>query len=279
MFEFRGKNFGGKEPMVMGILNLTPDSFYAHSRITDTTSLLKVAEKMLSEGADILDLGAVSTRPGAQAIDSEEEKQRLIPAIRALRTNFPDAIISVDTYRAAVARHAIDEGCMMINDISGGTFDPEMAALIGQENIPYVIMHMHRRPETMQNEPLHEDAFQKAQQFFIQQVKHFQSFGAQQLILDPGFGFGKTIEANFGLLQRLPELAINQLPLLVGFSRKSMIYKTLDITTENALNGTTALNAFALQKGASILRVHDVKAAKETIQLYLNMVQAFKTKT
>lgn len=275
MFEFRGKKFGGRGPMVMGILNLTPDSFYANSRIKSISSLLDSASLMLEEGADILDLGAVSTRPGAQTIESEEEKQRLLPALQALRLHFPEAILSVDTYRSEIAQMAIEEGCSMINDISGGTFDREMASLVGRENIPYVLMHIHQSPETMQNIPLNQEAVEMVKQFFMQQVLYFESCGARQLVLDPGFGFGKTFEANFDLLKRLPQLVINNLPVLVGLSRKSMIYKSLNIEPEDALNGTTALNAFALQKGASILRVHDVKAAKETVRLYQMMIQAF----
>lgn len=275
MFEFRDKQFGDKGPMVMGILNLTPDSFYAHSRINNISKLLDTAALMLEQGADILDLGAVSTRPGAQTIGVEQERQRLLPAIRALCAQFPDSILSVDTYQSEIAKMAIDEGCAMINDISGGTFDPKMAPLIGGENIPYVLMHVHQRPETMQNKPLNQEAFEQVKQFFLHQVQHFESYGARQLVLDPGFGFGKTIEANFDLLRQLNRLSINQLPILVGFSRKSMIYKTLNIEPENALNGTTVLNAFALQQGASILRVHDVKAAKECVRLYNLMVQPF----
>ena len=259
----------------MGILNLTPDSFYANSRIRSISSLLDSASLMLEEGADILDLGAVSTRPGAQTIESEEEKQRLLPALQALRLHFPEAILSVDTYRSEIAQIAIEEGCSMINDISGGTFDREMAPLVGRVNIPCVLMHIYQRPETMQNMPLNQEAVEMVKQFFMQQVLYFESCGARQLVLDPGFGFGKTFEANFDLLKRLPQLVINNLPVLVGLSRKSMIYKSLNIEPEDALNGTTALNAFALQKGASILRVHDVKAAKETVRLYQMMVQAF----
>ncbi len=268
MFEFQGKVIKHDKPLVMGILNITPDSFYAASRVNSISELLNKAGLMLEQGADILDIGAVSTRPGAQEITAEEELNRLLPSVKAVCTHFPDALISVDTYRSSIAKRMVEEGATLINDISGGTYDPGMAEMIGRENIPYIMMHVHTTPDIMQNEPLDADAFESVRKFFIRQTAIFESKGANKLILDPGFGFGKTINANYDILNRLKELRINNYPLLAGLSRKSMIYKYLNLDPSEALNGTTALNAFALQNGASILRVHDVKEAIETVKLF-----------
>ncbi|KAF0129796.1 MAG: dihydropteroate synthase [Bacteroidetes bacterium] len=268
MFEFQGKVIRHDKPLVMGILNITPDSFYAASRVKSISDLLIKAGLMLEQGADILDIGAISTRPGAKDITEEEELNRLLPSVQAVCSHFPEALVSVDTYRSIIAMRMIEEGATLINDISGGTYDPEMAEMIGKQNIPYIMMHVHSKPDIMQNEPLDAEAFETVKKFFIRQTAIFESKGAHQLILDPGFGFGKTLKANYDILNRLKELRVNNYPLLAGLSRKSMIYKHLNLEPSEALNGTTALNAFALQNGASILRVHDVKEAIETVKLF-----------
>lgn len=271
MFELKGKNIGGVRPLIMGILNLTPDSFFPASRISDHMQLLQTAERMIACGADMLDLGAMSSRPGAAIITETEERNRLLPALRAIAHHFPQTILSVDTFRSTIANEALTMGADLINDISGGEFDPQMPALIGSQNVPYVLMHMHRNPEQMQESPLGEEAFDVVRQFFKRQTALFEAHGAHRLICDPGFGFGKTLAANYQLLAQLDELVPPSYPLLVGLSRKSMIYKLLETNPEQALNGTTALNMAALLKGAAILRVHDVKEAKETVELYLQI--------
>ena len=268
MFEIKGKTIGDANPLVMGILNLTSDSFYKGSRILELNQLTDTAHRMASEGVDIFDLGAVSTRPGAIITDEKDELKKLLPAIRLIRKSFPELIISVDTFRSGIARAMMDEGADIINDISGGLADPQMAELIGRNNQPYVMMHMIGTPETMQQNPLDQGVVKVVRDFFSQQLDRFFQHGASRIILDPGFGFGKTIQANYDLLLSLEELKIGQHPLLVGISRKSMIYKPLNIFPEDALFGTTALNLLALQQGASILRVHDVKQAVECKRLY-----------
>lgn len=253
--------------VVMGILNLTPDSFYAGSIHQNQDDLLKRAEKHLADGAAILDLGAVSTRPGAEDVSIEDEKIRLMNSYQLIRKHFPEAWISIDTWRSQLADEMIEAGADIINDISGGSFDPEMMKIIGKHNTPYVIMHIQGTPENMQVNPSYDNILNEIIGFFNTQIQAFKSHGANQLLLDPGFGFGKTLEHNYQIISNLEKLLPIGLPILVGMSRKSMIKKVLNIKAEDALNGTTVLNSIALQKGANILRVHDVKEAMESIKI------------
>ncbi len=256
-----------KHPLVMGILNLTPDSFYDGSRHQNTQDLLKRAEKHISEGAVILDIGAVSTRPGATKISEKEESNRLLPSLHILRATFPEIWISVDTWRASIAKQCLNEGADMINDISGGSFDKTMPEIIAKNNTPYVLMHIKGKPQDMQQNPTYGDIVKEIEFFLKTQSKKFVDAGVKQLILDPGFGFGKTLEHNYHLLKHLDEFRKIGFPLMVGISRKSMIHKLLEINADEALNGTSVLNTLAIQNGAKILRVHDVKEAMETIKL------------
>jgi dihydropteroate synthase len=261
-----------KKPMVMGVINLTPDSFYAQSRAKDTNAILKRAEQMLMEGADFLDLGAMSSRPGAPMISTAEELHRLLPPLRVLVKQFPNAIVSIDTIFSQTAKIVVGEGAAMINDISGGTLDNKMFETIADLNVPYVLMHTRGTPETMQQKAQYEDVAINVLDDLIQKVGILRQLGVKDVIIDPGFGFGKTIEQNFILLKKLEIFKILGLPLLAGLSRKTMIWKSLHIAPEQALNGTTALNMVALLNGANILRVHDVRPAVETIQLYQLLV-------
>ncbi|MCX6255442.1 MAG: dihydropteroate synthase [Bacteroidia bacterium] len=252
----------------MGILNITPDSFYKGSRYNTDEDILGAAHRMMEEGADILDVGGYSSRPGAAAISEEEESKRVLKAIKLINRELPEAIISVDTFRADVAREAIIEcGAQMINDISGGDADSKMFSIVEKLNVPYIMMHMKGDPRTMQNNPVYDDVVADILKWFGKRIFRLQSAGVKDIIIDPGFGFGKTVDHNFELLRRLGDFSIAGLPLLVGVSRKSMIWKTLKITADEALNGTIAINAIALANGADILRVHDVKEAVQTIQL------------
>lgn len=258
----------------MGILNITPDSFYEASRVMDQKALLEQVGRMLDDGADLIDIGAISTRPGAGEPGQEEEMKRLVPAVRTVIRHFPECFVSVDTWRAEVAKAALDEGAFMINDISGGTFDPDMVKLIGQTNMPYVMMHIKGKPSTMQLNPLRAgEVIKKVRKFFLHQLQTFEQYDARQLITDPGFGFGKTMNANYMMLTQLENLRIKDYPLLVGISRKSMIYKSLNTTPQEALNGTTALHVVSLLKGADILRVHDVKEADQVVKLLFKIKQ------
>ena len=258
------------EPIVMGILNVTPDSFYKGSRIETEKDLLFQAERMLTEGAKILDIGGMSSRPGADIIAEKEELKRVLPAIKAVLKHFPKALISVDTFRASVAQASVDEGARLINDISAGRFDDKMfETLVALKNVPYILMHMKgASPATMQRAAHYEDIAVEILDFFIERLGILRGLGVKDIILDVGFGFGKTIDHNFILLKKLHVFKILEIPILAGLSRKGMIWKTLNITAEEALNGTTVLNTIALQQGAKILRVHDVKEAVETIQLF-----------
>lgn len=262
---YKGLTLNKTGPAVMGILNLTPDSFYDGGRYLHHKQYLEQAEKMLTEGADILDLGAYSTRPGAQQVKAEEEAERLLPALQQLVRHFPDARFSVDTFRRRIAGEALQSGAMMINDISGGSFDADMLDFIGSQNVPYVLMHTTGKPDRMMQNPLAGNALEVVQGFFNTQLHKLQEKGATQIILDPGFGFGKTLQANYALLRQLPLLIEAGFPLLVGVSRKSMVNKVLGTRPEDALNGTTALHTLAIMQGASILRVHDVKEAVEAV--------------
>lgn len=270
-------NAGGKLldlaiPRVMGILNITPDSFYSGSRYSTDEEILSAATRMLEDGADILDVGGYSSRPGAADISIQEESARVLKAIKLISREFPEAIISVDTFRADIAREAVVEcGANMINDISGGDADSEMFFTIENLNVPYILMHMKGNPRSMQNKPVYEDIVADILKWFGERIFRLNSSGVKDIIIDPGFGFGKTIDHNFELLRRLGDFSIAGLPVVVGISRKSMIWKTLDISADEALNGTTALNAIALFNGADILRVHDVKEAVQTVQLILRI--------
>ncbi|MCX6230029.1 MAG: dihydropteroate synthase [Bacteroidetes bacterium] len=253
--------------MVMGILNITDDSFYDGGQHVTVTAALKHCAKMLDEGAAIIDIGASSTRPGAQLMSATEEAVKLLPVITAIRNEFPEAIISVDTYHASVAEMAVDNGAGIINDISGGEFDPGMFTTIARLKVPYVLMHIKGRPENMQQNPVYNNLMQEVMLYFSEKVNQLRALGVNDIIIDPGFGFGKTTEHNYELLQKLEVFSMLELPVLVGFSRKSMINKVLKCKPEDALNGTTVLNTIALLKGANILRVHDVKEAVEAIKI------------
>lgn len=271
-------NVGGKlmdlsEPQVMGILNITPDSFYSESRKNTEEEIAGRVNAILAEGGSIIDVGAYSSRPGADNISAEEEKDRLRGALQILRRTAPEAVVSVDTFRADVARMCVEEyGVQIINDISGGQLDPQMFETVAALGVPYVLMHMKGNPQTMQQEPHYEDLLTEMLQYFGSKVQQLHELGVKDIILDPGFGFAKTMDHNYELMNRLQDLSVLELPLLVGVSRKSMIYKLLDGTPEGALNGTSVLNTLALLKGASILRVHDVKAAVEVVQIVKKML-------
>ena len=266
-------NAGGKlidlsSPKVMGIINITPDSFYANSRMMDATGILMHAENMLREGATFLDLGAYSSRPGATDISPEEEIGRLVPAVKAVVKEFPGAIISVDTFRAVVAEQAINAGAHIINDISGGTLDDAMFAIVAKLQVPYVLMHIKGNPQTMVQQAQYEDVFADVFDYFVKKIYQMQQLGVHDIIIDPGFGFAKTAEQSYELMKRLQEFDVLQLPVLAGISRKRMIYGLLGNTADEALNGTTVLNTIALTKGANILRVHDVKEAVEAVKIW-----------
>lgn len=254
-------------PLVMGIINRTPDSFYAGSRVVDDTLLLQQAEKMIREGADILDIGGQSTRPHAEQLGEEEELLRVVEAIALLHHRWPEVPVSVDTWYARVAREAVAAGASMVNDISGGSMDPEMLPTVGRLRVPYICMHMKGTPATMNKEAIYENVVREVLDFFIRRIEDCQRAGIQDLVLDPGLGFAKTADHNFRLLRNLSLFRITGKPILIGISRKSTIYRTLGITPEEALNGSTVLHTIGLLNGASILRVHDVKEAKEAITL------------
>jgi dihydropteroate synthase len=263
----KGKLLSFDRAKVMGIINITPDSFYEGSRFNSMDAILEQAAQMLTEGADIIDIGGQSTRPGSESVGASAEQDRVIPAIETIAKAFPDAIISVDTYHAAVAKAAVEAGAVMVNDISGGTMDATMLATAAALRVPYICMHIKGTPANMQQQAVYENVTQEVLDFFIRQTEACRQAGIHDVIIDPGFGFGKTIAHNFQLLRELSLLHILQRPVLLGISRKSTIYKTLGITAAEALNGTTALHTIGLLNGAHILRVHDVKEAVETIHL------------
>jgi len=266
-------NAGGKlldldTPLVMGIMNITPDSFYKGSRHNSDSEILKSASEMLLQGADILDIGGYSSRPGADDVTEEEESTRVLKAVKLVSSEFPDAIISIDTFRAGVAFRAVEEcGAHIINDISGGDADSSMFNIISKLNVPYVMMHMQGEPRTMQNNPVYDDVVADILKWFGERIYKLRSLGVKDLIIDPGFGFGKSAGHNFEMLRRLNEFSVAGLPVMAGISRKSMIWKTLGISADEALNGTTALHAIALANGADILRVHDVREAVQVVKL------------
>jgi len=264
----RGKLLNFTPPLIMGILNITPDSFYTGSRNTDPADISKEAAKMLEQGAGILDVGAYSSRPGARGISEEEEMDRLDGALTVIRKSFPEALVSVDTFRSGVARRVVEYfGIDLINDISGGDLDKNMYPTIAGLGIPYIIMHMKGNPANMQEHTLYENVVKEIIQDFSDKTGRLNSLGVNDIIIDPGFGFAKTTEQNFEILNKLEAFHIFKQPLMVGISRKSMIYKILECSPEEALNGSTVLHTIALMKGASILRVHDVREAREAIQL------------
>tara|TARA_B100000446_G_C10532338_1_gene334175 strand:+ start:74 stop:898 length:825 start_codon:yes stop_codon:yes gene_type:complete len=264
----KGKLIDLSTPKVMGILNVTPDSFYDGGRYKDENSILNQVETMLNQGATFTDIGAYSSRPNADFVSEDEELQRIVPIVRLLVKHFPEIIISVDTFRSEVAKQTIKAGASLINDISAGFLDEKMLQTVANLSVPYIMMHMRGTPQTMQTLTDYDNLTKDVNFYFSERISKARALGIVDLILDPGFGFAKTTQQNFELLNQLELLNIADLPLLVGVSRKSMIYKTLDTTAQNALNGTTALHMIALQKGAKILRVHDVKEAKECITLY-----------
>ncbi|RZS98305.1 dihydropteroate synthase [Cecembia calidifontis] len=270
----KGKLLLLDRPWVMGILNITPDSFYPGSRVFKNLDvILKKAEQMIQEGADILDIGGYSSRPGADEVSIEEELDRVLPAISRIKEHFPETLVSVDTFRAKVAEESINTGADIVNDISSGELDPDMLATVGKLEVPYISMHMRGTPRDMQSLTDYRDILSEIMYFFAKKKEECRKAGIKDVIFDPGFGFAKTLEQNYWILKNLSYFKTIQSPILVGVSRKSMIYKTLEIPAEEALNGTTALNMVALLNGANILRVHDVKEAKQTVSLF-NKLQA-----
>lgn len=263
----KGKLIDFSTPRVMGILNITPDSFFDGGKYKNKTDILQQTEKMLSEGATFIDVGAYSSRPGATHISEEEELQRIVPVIELLVENFPDIVISVDTFRSEVARQTIKAGAAIINDISGGNMDANMFATIAELQVPYIVMHMLGTPQNMQQNPLYKDVTQEVIKFFADQIHNLRQLKVNDVLIDVGFGFGKTIEHNYELLKNLALFKNLDVPILAGISRKSMLYKPLHITAKTALNATTSVNTIALLNGANILRVHDVKEAVEAINI------------
>jgi dihydropteroate synthase len=268
---YKGRLLVLDRPWIMGIINITPDSFYAGSRQTQTDDILRKAEKMLAEGADILDIGGQSSRPGSTIISKEEEMQRVLPAIEQIYNRFPEAVISIDTFYADVARSCVQAGAGIVNDISAGNMDTEMLQTVAALQTPYIIMHMKGKPNTMQQEPVYNNLLKEVTDFFITKIDECKKAGIRDIIIDPGFGFGKTIAHNFELLRNLSVFEILNCAILLGVSRKSTIYKTLGTTAEEALNGTTVLNTIGLLNGANLLRVHDVKEAREAALLISRM--------
>lgn len=270
---FKSLNVNGRlldlsTPQVMGILNVTPDSFYAGSRMQTEAEIAARARQILNEGAAIIDIGAYSSRPNAEHISPEEEMKRLRIALEILNRNHPDAIISVDTFRADIAEQCVNEyGVAIINDIAAGEMDNRMFETVARLGVPYIMMHMQGTPQNMQKEPHYDNLLKEVFMYFAKKVQQLRDLGAKDIILDPGFGFGKTLDDNYELMAHLEEFSIFELPLLVGVSRKSMIYRLFDITPEEALNGTSILNTVALMKGADILRVHDVREAVEAVKI------------
>jgi len=276
--EFTTLNAGSKlinlgKPLVMGIINLTPDSFFDGGSYSDADNALQRARKLLQEGADILDIGAYSSRPNADHVSEQEEIDRLLPFVELLKSEYPESIISIDTFRSKVAEAAILKGAHIINDISGGSLDDNMFEIVGKLQTPYILMHMRGTPETMQSLTTYTNVVADLCTYFAEKISSLRSYGVKDIILDPGVGFAKTIEQNFEIINRFSEFTIFGLPLLGAISRKSVIYKSLGLTAKDALNGTTVLNSVLLLNGAKILRVHDVKEAKETIQLIEKLKQ------
>ena len=256
----------------MGILNITPDSFYAESRTEHEESIVNRLHQLMDEGADMIDIGAYSSRPGAAVVSEEEETDRLLRGLRLVRRDYPDVPVSVDTFRSHVARVAVEEGADIVNDISGGEMDRNMFHTVARLGCPYILMHMQGQPENMQDAPHYDDVRREVMLYLAERIDRLRQMGGKDIIADPGFGFGKSLEHNYTLLHHLEDFAELDVPLLVGVSRKSMVYKLVGGTPQTSLNGTTALHTIALMKGAHILRVHDVKAAVEAKQIYLQMI-------
>lgn len=270
----RGRLLELREPQIMGILNVTPDSFYSDSRTPDEAHITDRVRQMMDEGADMIDIGGYSSRPGADDVTSEEEMDRLRRGLRIVRKLYPEVPVSVDTFRADVARMCIEEeGADIINDISGGMMDRQMFRTVARLGVPYILMHMQGTPDTMQVAPHYDNLRREVMLYFAERIDRLCQMGAKDIIVDPGFGFGKTLEHNYELMNHLEDFAVFNLPLLVGISRKSMIYKLTGGTPQTSLNGTTVLNTISLVKGAHILRVHDVKAAAEAKQIYMAVKQ------
>lgn len=262
-----GKLLDVSNPLVMGILNLTPDSFYDGGSNLSELEILQKTEQMLAEGATIIDLGAVSTKPGAKMVSLEEERNRIFSVLKQLIKQFPDAIFSIDTFRSEIAYEAVQEGAHIINDISGGSLDAKMFDVVGKLNVPYILMHMQGTPQNMQLNPSYENVVTEVYKYFYKKIQSAKQAGIKDIILDPGFGFGKTVEHNYKLLKELSYFLHLDCMLLIGVSRKAMINKVLNCSSKNALNGTTTVNTIALLNGAQILRVHDVKQAVEAIKI------------
>lgn len=270
----RGRLLELREPQIMGILNVTPDSFYSDSRTPDEAHITDRVRQMMDEGADMIDIGGYSSRPGADDVTPEEEMDRLRRGLRIVRKLYPEVPVSVDTFRADVARMCIEEeGADIINDISGGMMDRQMFRTVARLGVPYILMHMQGTPDTMQVAPHYDNLRREVMLYFAERIDRLCQMGAKDIIVDPGFGFGKTLEHNYELMNHLEDFAVFNLPLLVGISRKSMIYKLTGGTPQTSLNGTTVLNTISLVKGAHILRVHDVKAPAEAKQIYMAMKQ------
>lgn len=270
----RGRLLELREPQIMGILNVTPDSFYSDSRTPDEAHITDRVRQMMDEGADMIDIGGYSSRPGADDVTPEEEMDRLRRGLHIVRKLYPEVPVSVDTFRADVARMCIEEeGADIINDISGGMMDRQMFRTVARLGVPYILMHMQGTPDTMQVAPHYDNLRREVMLYFAERIDRLCQMGAKDIIVDPGFGFGKTLEHNYELMNHLDDFAVFNLPLLVGISRKSMIYKLTGGTPQTSLNGTTVLNTISLVKGAHILRVHDVKAAAEAKQIYMAVKQ------
>jgi dihydropteroate synthase len=272
-WNLRGRLYLLDRPRVMGILNITPDSFYTGSRLTHESEILKRATRMVEDGVDLFDVGGYSTRPGAAPVDEAEELRRVLPALALLGKHFPAIPLSIDTFRASVARKAVEAGALLVNDVSGGELDPRMMETVAELGVPYVLMHMRGTPETMSSLAKYSDLIREMTDYFHQKVDRLRQLGVRDIAIDPGFGFAKIGDQNFELLRSLGVFQTFRLPILVGLSRKSMIWRTLSIEPEQALNGTTALHMVALQQGAQLLRVHDVKEAQECIQLFTRLYQ------
>lgn len=270
----RGRLLELREPQIMGILNVTPDSIYSDSRTPDEAHITERVRQMMDEGADMIDIGGYSSRPGADDVTPEEEMDRLRRGLHIVRKLYPEVPVSVDTFRADVARMCIEEeGADIINDISGGMMDRQMFRTVARLGVPYILMHMQGTPDTMQVAPHYDNLRREVMLYFAERIDRLCQMGAKDIIVDPGFGFGKTLEHNYELMNHLDDFAVFNLPLLVGISRKTMIYKLTGGTPQTSLNGTTVLNTISLVKGAHILRVHDVKAAAEAKQIYMAMKQ------
>lgn len=268
----RGKLYSLCEPKIMGILNVTPDSFYAESRTSNEEHIAARVQQLMDDGADMIDIGGYSSRPGADDVSPEEEMNRLRRGLRVVRRLYPEVPISVDTFRADVARMCVEEeGADIINDISGGMMDRQMFRTVARLGVPYILMHMQGTPDTMQQSPHYDNLRREVMLYFAERIDRLCQMGAKDIIVDPGFGFGKTLEHNYELFHHLDDFNLFNLPLLVGISRKSMIYKLLGGTPQTSLNGTTVLNTIALMKGAHILRVHDVKEAVEAKRIVMKM--------